>query len=369
MNKLAPPISVAKVAASLGVVSGDVGTLCTSNKINKASLHKPTWVGLDPTKACDESLKPMDKKPTGNYEAVGFGLFVPYCTNISDIITTASKPWVHAAPTTANDNYKCLAHFNGYDHSAKLTSVSGGLNVTEDADIRCSPTPTSNDTAVGFENIPFFAKSNNHYYYGCLLDVRGRSRNESKCVISTEPIGTTVLNPMFLSGITARQGDEVKIVVFATNTAGKTSIIGGGQAVDGAKYYSCAFAEGVVTSKTKTLPYYGLQASVARLSNGIYILSVHNYHPSRKIQEFSVVVKEVDEHGQFDNNPNTTTGRLATLTFEGGIPAGGTKEIEFSTFALNSIRVCSHDVFYENSTNAIRVDWIQYNGGDADLAW
>ena len=117
MAKLTPPISVAKVSTTLGVTSGDVGTLCTSNKINRASLRKPTWIGLNPTQMCNKDT--YGKKPDGNYIPVGFGLFVPYVdgnfTTLKDGLD--NKLWYHSAPTTANDNYKNLAHFDGYVHS------------------------------------------------------------------------------------------------------------------------------------------------------------------------------------------------------------------------------------------------------------
>lgn len=112
MNKLAAPISVAKVAAFLGVVSGDVGTLCTSNKINKWSLRKPYAFGDAVTRLTDDVLRDNNCGITPNKHNVANSSVVPLA-------------WSQWSAPTGSTQWKRLTDFNGYSHNAKpwLTNV------------------------------------------------------------------------------------------------------------------------------------------------------------------------------------------------------------------------------------------------------
>ena len=111
---LAEPISISDVQQTLGVNSFDLGTLCTSDRINPAARHKPTRYNLlhaDPSVAY--------KANDGNC-----GLVPKQVTDLSTIATLYDgklNGWIYEKPT--GDFWKRLTDFIGYDDKARFASI------------------------------------------------------------------------------------------------------------------------------------------------------------------------------------------------------------------------------------------------------
>ena len=95
-------ISTTLVANELGVGSNDVGTLCTSDKINKWSKWKPVSYAA-PTSLTLEQLT-----------SANFGLNVTSNTDLDN-----PKEWSYVKPTGGALSPYRLGDFRGYNHSAK----------------------------------------------------------------------------------------------------------------------------------------------------------------------------------------------------------------------------------------------------------
>ena len=130
MAVIETPITTTKVANTLGVSSRDVGTLCTSNRINKWAKYKPvcyynTVVG-DPDIICKAKYNNADG--TGVYGAHSngdYGIAPGYMenrdySNTGDQIKEACNfDWEYQPPTgTSRFPYR-LGDFRGYDTSAQ----------------------------------------------------------------------------------------------------------------------------------------------------------------------------------------------------------------------------------------------------------
>ena len=104
MAKLSAPISIGKVASALGSTSGDLGTLCTTPKVNPYSRYKPYGFG-DMVTILDESL--LKSNNCG---------MIPrkHSTSSYSVIPIAWTQW-----NAPNDTqWKRLTDFNGYNHYA-----------------------------------------------------------------------------------------------------------------------------------------------------------------------------------------------------------------------------------------------------------
>ncbi len=128
------PVSVADVSLCLGENSLDVATLCTSGRINPAALFRPRYTSARPdlelnTAGFNYLATQTSNHPTGNYTCPAYGVWVPNLAlnNLSQnnqnaynaLFTAARNPW-HIAVPDAN-SFKCLHHFVGYDHGARIT--------------------------------------------------------------------------------------------------------------------------------------------------------------------------------------------------------------------------------------------------------
>ena len=95
-------ISTTLVANTIGVGSNDVGTLCTSSKINKWSKWKPVSYAA-PTSLTLEQLT-----------STNFGLNITSNTDLDN-----PKEWPYVKPTGGALSPYRLGDFRGYNHSAK----------------------------------------------------------------------------------------------------------------------------------------------------------------------------------------------------------------------------------------------------------
>lgn len=105
-------ITTSLVAATIGQASSDIGTLCSSSKINKWSKHKPVI------------------QPIGNNAGVDWwkdvegkcGLNLIEYVNIYDVIdaidSVSGATWQYNKPSGGSSSPYCLGHFKGYEHSS-----------------------------------------------------------------------------------------------------------------------------------------------------------------------------------------------------------------------------------------------------------
>ena len=104
-------ITTTLVGNTLGLVSRDVGTLCSSSLINKWSKYKPV---IYPTIST-----------TGNWwKAVdgNCGLSIPEYSNINNLVTaiTNGVTWNYNKPTGGASSPYRLGDFRGYEHNANI---------------------------------------------------------------------------------------------------------------------------------------------------------------------------------------------------------------------------------------------------------
>lgn len=151
-GKITAPVTIGDVERTIGVASGDLGTLCTSGSINKWSKYKPEQY-MSFNELTDEqhrnavnlvgTIVPygLFKKPaaTGSYHCTGATVnSVESLTNQSDIETVKEgMKWNYEGRVRKDDNnpigeingkpiyatqggFPCrLSDFNGYDHYSK----------------------------------------------------------------------------------------------------------------------------------------------------------------------------------------------------------------------------------------------------------
>lgn len=104
-------ITTSLVAATIGLASNDVGTLCSSNKINKWSKNKPV-------------IQPIGNNVVEWWRDVegkcGFDL-IEYL-NINDVIaaidSVSGATWQYNKPSGGSSSPYCLGHFKGYEHTS-----------------------------------------------------------------------------------------------------------------------------------------------------------------------------------------------------------------------------------------------------------
>lgn len=118
------PVSIADVAAVLGVQSGDVATLCMHERINPYSIIAPRFTmnpGLMPSGFSDHTSGPPDNIHGTVYESPKWNVWVPTVGGnlvmVSDIWLHNLTPWQIRRPTA--ESFKCLSHFAGYNDTVE----------------------------------------------------------------------------------------------------------------------------------------------------------------------------------------------------------------------------------------------------------
>lgn len=105
-------ISTTLVANTLGTSSRDVGTLCTSDRINKWSKYKPTrYSAIAPT---------MDQFWKANDGYCGFDLTTARISNATDVDGMVNNVWTYLPPRGGEDEPYRLGDFRGYEHNATV---------------------------------------------------------------------------------------------------------------------------------------------------------------------------------------------------------------------------------------------------------
>jgi len=144
-------LTIGMVSQALGVGSSDVGTLCSSNRINKWSKRKPT---PDYAVAKDSPMywrdSPYSQNIRNGFEIVTAG-GINYCW--SEI------PWIYRPELSVDDCHR-LGDFRGYDPAAtghifqtfvdsqiKPIDMIPGLDFWTNINIRCSPNSTGSTSA------------------------------------------------------------------------------------------------------------------------------------------------------------------------------------------------------------------------------
>lgn len=142
MAIITAPITTTKVANTLGVSSRDVGTLCTSDRINKWAKYKPVCyyntISGDADVICKakynnaDGTGEFDNHSNGDYGlAPGYREYVNY-NSASDhaalVKASNAYDWEYQQPTGGPEYPYRLGDFRGYDTSAQACISFAGVN-------------------------------------------------------------------------------------------------------------------------------------------------------------------------------------------------------------------------------------------------
>lgn len=315
-GKVTSPISLGDLARLLGC-RADVGAVCTSVNINKASLVKPTWANRPNVVGGD--LATYNVKAHSGYLSVGYGLHAPYCTNARDLKTTAEKVWLHDAPTAEGNNYKSLAMFDGYDHYARCQLMFDAY-VPDSGRAVCSfaqptqegnnATPKVKDNALRVESLGYF----DNWYYGAAL-FRGDT------LLEVKSSGTAIPTDYAFSvtfGTDVASNTTYTIVPFVTNSAGIS-----GNNTAGAVYVTLRYLADSFYAVTKRAGSTGSTESgfvwtdVTRREVGggsyTYTLTIRNKCDTT-LSAFNAMFDEVNGVHFDETPPNGTQEKTATFS-------------------------------------------------------
>lgn len=109
-GKITAPVNTYDIKTVLGETSDDVGTLCTSLKINKAAKYKPIPYKTVAELTIDQRAGSSESKALGIYYGVQFGVSVG--TTFSAVQTAGRLVYDRPA------DYYRMTDFIGYDHNA-----------------------------------------------------------------------------------------------------------------------------------------------------------------------------------------------------------------------------------------------------------
>lgn len=183
-GQITAPVNTDDVSAVIGVPSHDVGTLCTSPKVNKWSKHKPV-----------RGESPADyttwNRQTGNVRAdvgypIYFGMILPFNNKQQLNISTSSvghrylkplawrashranansegnvKNYVYCPPMVGSDFFR-LGDFVGYRHYSREAWTTGVTGAVDKASTSNYAGSTGLDLAVDT-----FDTNEVHFYFGC----------------------------------------------------------------------------------------------------------------------------------------------------------------------------------------------------------
>lgn len=169
------PISLkADVAAVLGESKADVATVCMSDKINPYALYCPRWT-LDPCSRITRDWTSPRVPPTApsgvRYTLAPYGVYVPVISNIHTglgAFNAARYLWVIERPDAAS--FKCLQHFDGYNHYATVSPIAESVYAVPDQEIVVNINlPKADGSSLSPANLFADPDSQGNRYYLCLV--------------------------------------------------------------------------------------------------------------------------------------------------------------------------------------------------------
>ena len=271
-ERIIAPVSINDVKKVLGLSSNDVGTLCTSSKVNMWSRYKPVCI---PIPSIPDTLK-SDKKnwaeapiPLNYNWRTGLPWFygsafdrvfnVPRVSSIEDFyeetktgntsvrLESDDLLWSYNQPVAKYDPLN-LAHFVGYNHEAECPincgmpksmmlneSFSLGLDYYND-DSAIEDGQFSWKDIISFIKTSIFHSSN--VYLG--IYILNRTQKTSSCYTKTKPINFSVDESFIFNlsvsngsaissggmGVSIRKGDIVDVALFLSEYPGDTNLNG-----------------------------------------------------------------------------------------------------------------------------------------------
>ena len=142
-GRITAPVNTDDVRLTIGEPSDDVGTLCTSDRINPAAIYRPRYSRSNPglqlnAAGFTEIAGNISQAPGNGYVCPAYGVWVPEynlrnigATGYSDLFALARKTWHIAAPDS--NSFYILDHFAGYRHDARVTPPIISAAVTKRA--------------------------------------------------------------------------------------------------------------------------------------------------------------------------------------------------------------------------------------------
>ena len=168
-NKITAPVSIDDLKNLFGESSGDLATLCTSQKINVWAKYKPT---VFPSPFPDDWYKAKD----GNY-----GLNITVDNRVSSwsaLVAEYSKPNngysnIYIRPSGGATSPYRLGDFRGYNHKAKpeISDYLAATNYMEDSQISLSVVTVDGDQ-VSYNDVEVYKS----LYFGYVItDISGKT--------------------------------------------------------------------------------------------------------------------------------------------------------------------------------------------------
>lgn len=265
VNGVKRGISTADVSLCIGENSLDETTLCLSSKINKAALFCPRYImapGIDLmengafSKTALDHIKSQISQIRSGYTVGPYGVCVPdmqlnnfasgNSTSYTRVFDCARQSWYIARPnaptgnqTVAQTSFKAINHFDGYDHTVKITppvttvTVAAQPNGDKLITVVFSVPPTDGKT-LSISNL-FLPEGTKKYYFGVIVfrgtnadgwltsDVVHVSTSNVAIAESTNTIGYTVS----VYDDATNDNGYYRIIPFVTDKANVQSVAGG----------------------------------------------------------------------------------------------------------------------------------------------
>lgn len=252
---ISAPVNTDDVRLTIGENSHDVATLCLSDKINKAALFCPRYVGvpnlqLNVNGSFSASALNYIRQLNNvrqNYTIGPYGVCIPNLqlgnfaqgdsTSYDRVFSCARSSWYIARPNAAtgtlpvaSTSYKTLDHFVGYDHYAQITNpvATASVSVTATGDKQISvvfSVPSADGTTLSISNL----FGGGGWYFGVIV-FRGTNSDGwttsdvARAASSSTAIGTSS------AGYTVTVLDDAsyddgyyRVIPFITNKSGVSS--------------------------------------------------------------------------------------------------------------------------------------------------
>lgn len=224
------PVNADDVASVLGENSHDVGTLCTSVRINPYSLIRPSYAshpGFGPEhfeNGFDSTRMPESGSEDWFYTKGRWGYAVPTVGNPQSIDVIKDKPWVHFDP--AGDSFLCMPHFDGYRHDVKsrlpvsaaiMDGAPISVIIVADTAQENILSPTGRGNNGGVVAVPEVLGA---VRLGCTIYENGTYRGSFMGSVTTEESTTGVHT--ITTSVTAHAGRRYTVIPWATDGSSVT---------------------------------------------------------------------------------------------------------------------------------------------------